>query len=85
MGTDLECAGPEWQNTRLDRGEFIDMGALSYDLRFNNLARTVGANRVLEWLLEIWWPTPNEMEMLELPCQSTKEEAGMLEWIYVMC
>lgn len=48
MGTDLECAGPEWQNTRLDRGEFIDMGTLSYDLRFNNLARTVGANRVLE-------------------------------------
>lgn len=48
MGIDLECAGPEWQNIRLDRGEFIDMGTHSYDLRFNNLARRVGANRVLE-------------------------------------
>lgn len=48
MGIDLECAGPEWQNIRLDRGEFIDMGTHSYDLRFNNLARRVAANRVLE-------------------------------------
>lgn len=48
MGIDLECAGPEWQNIRLDRGEFIDMGTLSYGLRFNILTRTEGANRLLE-------------------------------------
>lgn len=81
MGIDLECAGPEWQNIRLDRGEFIDMGALSYDSRFNILARTLGVNRLLGWLLESSWPTPNEMETLELPCQSNEEEvSGSERW-----
>lgn len=81
MGIDLECAGPEWQNIRLDRGEFIDMGALSYDSRFNILARTLGVNRLLGWLLESSWPTLNEMETLELPCRSNEEEvSGSERW-----
>lgn len=33
------------ENTRLDRGEFIDMRALSYDSRFNILAMEL-ANRL---------------------------------------
>lgn len=53
-GNNLECDGLEGQNIRLDRGELIDVGALSYDSGFNILARThsIGVNRLLEWLLE---------------------------------
>lgn len=43
----------QWgQNIRLDKGEFIDLGALSQDTGLNTLARTqgVGANPLL-WQL----------------------------------
>lgn len=41
-------------NVRLDKQEIIDLGALSWDAVFNNLARTPedGANLLLGWLLE---------------------------------
>lgn len=38
MGRDLSVLHHSEQNIRLDRGEFIDMRALSYDSRFNTRA-----------------------------------------------
>ncbi|EGW01337.1 Friend virus susceptibility protein 1 [Cricetulus griseus] len=81
------------RNIKLDQTEFIDMGPLSRDSRFNMEARTVrkGVKSLLEWLTEAFikrWPTEKELEMPDLPWLSVDEgilrlrEIAMLEWIY---
>ena len=42
------------QNVNLNKQEFIDLGALSWDIRYNILGRTPRGevNSLLAWLLE---------------------------------
>lgn len=64
---------------RLDRWEFIDMGTLSYDLRFNNLAILKRKKRVVEmisWNLVAytkWWDNQFLLKIAR----------GILEWIWL--
>lgn len=49
------------QNIRLNKQEFIELGAFSWDVGFNALAKAPGggANSLLRRLLEAWgkeWP-----------------------------
>lgn len=81
------------RNIKLDQAEFIDMGPLSRDSRFNMEARTVqqGVRTLFEWLAEAFikrWPTEKELEMPDIPWLSVDEgilrlrEIAMLEWIH---
>ncbi|XP_026641285.1 Friend virus susceptibility protein 1-like [Microtus ochrogaster] len=81
------------RNIKLDQAEFIDMGPLSRDCRFNMEARTVkkGVKSLFEWLVEAFikrWPTEKELEMPDLSWLSVDEgilrlrEIAMLEWVY---
>ena len=79
-------------NIQLDQAEFIDMGPLCRDSKFNTSARNIpkGTNSLFGWLAEVWtkrWLTVNDLEMPDLPWFSVDEgiqrlrELGMLEWI----
>ena len=81
------------RNIKLEQAEFIDMGPLSRDSRFNTEARIVkkGVKSLFEWLAEVFikrWPTGNDLEMPDIPWLSVDEgilrlrEIAMLEWIY---
>lgn len=80
------------RNIKLNQAEFIEMGPLSGDYRFNMEARTVqkGVKSLFEWLAEVFvkrWPTEKELEMPEIPWFSVDEgilrlrEIAMLEWV----
>jgi hypothetical protein len=80
------------RNIKVEQAEFIDMGPLSGDSRFNMEARTVkkGVRSLFEWLAEVFikrWPTEKELEMPDIPWLSVDEgilrlrEIAMLEWI----
>lgn len=81
------------RNIKLDQTEFINMGPLSRDSRFNMEARTVkkDVKSLFEWLTAAFikrWPTEKELEMPDLPWLSVDEgilrlrEIAMLEWMY---
>lgn len=42
---------------KLEKGEFINVGALAYNIELSILERTAGngANMLLEWLIEASW------------------------------
>lgn len=81
------------RNIKLEQAEFVDMGPLSGDSRFNREACTVkkGVKSLFEWLAEVFikrWPTGNDLDMPDTPWLSVDEgilrlrEIAMLEWIY---
>jgi hypothetical protein len=70
----------EWtlRNIKLEQAEFIDMGPLSGDSRFNMGAHTVlkGVRSLFEWLAEAFikrCPTEKELEMPDVPWLSVDE------------
>ena len=92
---DLRVWDKGGRNIKLEQAEFIDMGPLSRDSRFNTEARIVkkGVKSLFEWLAEVFikrWPTGNDLEMPDIPWLSVDEgilrlrEIAMLEWI-ILC
>jgi hypothetical protein len=81
------------KNIKLDQAEFIDLGPLSGDSRFNMEACTVQkcVRSLFEWLAEAFikrWPTKKELEMPGIPWFSVDEgilrprEIAVLDWIH---
>lgn len=81
------------RNIKLEQVEFIDMGFLSRDFRFNTEVRIVkkGVKSLFEWLVEVFikrWFIGNDLEMFDISWFSVDEgilrfrEIVMLEWIY---
>lgn len=77
------------QNTGLERGEFTNKGALTFDPRFNILARTHG--RLLYGLIgkffevHTWlWPTVNEIGVMGHLGHSIEEESTKLRKVEML-
>lgn len=67
-GSGSRVLGQGWQNTKLDKRAFTDMGAPFQDVGFSILASFMGnsANMLTGCLLQAWkkgLPTLNEVEM----------------------
>lgn len=87
-----------WDNVgrniiRLDQAEYIEMGPLTSDYRFNTTAHAVrsGTKSLSDWLADVWiqrWPTVNELKLPDIPWVNVNEginrvrELGMVEWIH---